>query len=99
MLDLILAHLSFRFGIRNEGEVKAASYVWDSIQDAKIKITDAWAKGIGVLASETFWATNCSRENRSVVVAAINGPVSFKGGKSSFLENVNWTTVAFDKYR
>lgn len=27
----------------HEGEVKAASYVWDSIQAEEIKITDAWA--------------------------------------------------------
>jgi prephenate dehydratase len=82
----------------HEGEVKAASYVWDSIQDSKIKITDAWAKGI------EFWLVRRSGPQTShgkigsVVVAATQCSGFFERGKS-VLEKCELTTIAFDKYR
>src|ERR1700722_10599363 len=30
----------------HEGEVKAAEYVWNHIEESKIKLSDAWAKRI-----------------------------------------------------
>jgi hypothetical protein len=82
----------------HEGEVKAAAYVWDHIEEAKIKITDAWAKTID------FWFV---RRSGSATSYGIIGSVAVAGTQCSgflkernvTLEKCELTTVAFDKYR
>lgn len=82
----------------HEGEVKAASYVWDCIQDAKIKITDAWAKTI------EFWFVRRKGEPTahgkigSVVVAGTQCSGFFQQ-QNATLKKCDLTTDAFNEYR
>lgn len=80
------------------GEVKAAAYVWDSIQDAKIKITDAWVKTIEFWFVRRVGAQTAHGKIGSVVVAGTQCSGFFQQKKAT-LEKCDLTTVAFDKYR
>lgn len=82
----------------HEGEVKAASYVWDSIQDAKIKITDAWAKGIEFWFVRRSGPLTSHGKIGSVIVAGTQCSGFFQRQKA-VLEKCELTTVAFDKYK
>lgn len=82
----------------HEGEVKAASYVWDSIQDAKIKITDAWAKTIEFWFIRRTGELTAHGKIGSVVVAGTQCSGFFQR-QNATLEKCDLTTVAFDKYR
>lgn len=82
----------------HEGEVKAASYLWDCIEEEKIKLTDAWAKSI------EFWFVRRSGQPTahgkigSVVVAGTQCSGFFQK-QNATLEKCDLTTVAFDQYR
>ena len=82
----------------HEGEVKAAAYVWDSIQEAKIKITDAWAKTIEFWFVIRAGAPTTHGKIGSVVVAGTQCSGFFQR-QNATLEKCDLTTVAFDKYR
>jgi hypothetical protein len=81
----------------HEGEVTAAQYVWDSITQGKIIITDAWAKTID------FWfvkSTSAETSYGIVGSVAVAGTQcsAFLKRKNLSLEKCDLTTVAFDLY-
>jgi len=82
----------------HEGEVRAAEYVWDYIQEARIKVTDIWPDRI------EFWfirrAGNLTSYKKigSVRVAGTQCS-SFLLKQGAELVPCDLTTVAFDKYR
>jgi len=80
------------------GEVKAAAYVWDTIQDAKIKMTDAWAKTIDFWFVRRTGVPTAHGKIGSVVVAGTQCSGFFQR-QNATLEKCDLTTVAFDKYR
>lgn len=82
----------------HEGEVKAASYVWDSIQDAKIKLTDAWAKGIEFWFVTRAGALTSYGKIGSVVVAGTQCSGFFQR-QNAVLEKCDLTTTAFKLYK
>ncbi len=82
----------------HEGEVKKASYVWDCIQDAKIKITDGWAKSIEFWFVRRSGLPTSHGKIGSVDVAGTQCSGFFQK-QNATLERCDLTTVAFDKYR
>jgi prephenate dehydratase len=82
----------------HEGEVKAAEYVWNHIEQAKIKLSDAWAKRIEFWFLKRSGTTTSHGKIGSVVVAATqcSGFLKQQGAK---LEPYALTTVAFDAYK
>jgi len=83
----------------HQGEIPAATYVWNLIEESKVKISDLWAKQI------EFWfvrKTNSQHENSNLV-----GSVPVAGTQCSNFFVINnftlqpypLTTVAFDGYR
>jgi len=82
----------------HQGSIKTAEFIWDLIEEAKLKIYDIWAKRIefwhvkrkssenqfGVLGSVTVAQTQCSRY-------LLGSGKEFKG--------FTLTTEAFDKYQ
>lgn len=82
----------------HQGEVKAAEYVWNHIQEAKIKLTDLWAKRI------EFWLVRKTGDKRalkrigSVVVAKTQCSGFLEKHAAELIERA-LTTIAFDEYR
>jgi hypothetical protein len=82
----------------HEGEVKAAEYVWNNLEQSKIKLSDAWAKRIEFWFLKRTGAGTNHGKIGSVVVAGTqcSGFIKQQGAK---LEPFALTTVAFDEYR
>jgi hypothetical protein len=82
----------------HEGEVKKASYIWDCIQEAKLKITDLWAKSID------FWHVRRSGNRTShgkvgSVIVAGTQCSGFLKRENLVLAKCELTTVAFEQYK
>jgi len=82
----------------NQGEIKASEYVWDLIEDSKIKIFDVWAKSI------EFWLVarsgDISRHGKigSVVVAETQCS-KFLRDQGVKLEPYSLSDVAYEAYK
>lgn len=82
----------------HEGEVLAASQLWDSIRESKTKITDIWPKSIN------FWLVRRKGEKTTYgkigsVVVARTQCLGFLKKENATLVPCALTTVAFDEYK
>lgn len=82
----------------HQGEVKAAEYVWNHIQEAKIKIIDLWAKKIEFWFVRRTGVMTTYKKIGSVVVAKTQCS-GFLAARAAELVERALTTVAFDEYR
>lgn len=82
----------------HEGEVKAADYVWNHIEEAKIRLSDVWAKRIEFWFLKRSGAKTSHGKIGSVGVAATQCSSFFRKQKAK-LEPYALTTVAFEEYR
>ncbi|MFA6172983.1 MAG: prephenate dehydratase domain-containing protein [Kiritimatiellales bacterium] len=82
----------------HQGEVKAAEYVWEHIQEAKIKITDVWPKSIEFWFVRRIGAETTYKKIGSVFVAKTQCS-GFLAKRTAELVECALTTVAFDEYR
>jgi len=82
----------------HQGEVKAAEYIWNHIQEAKIKIIDLWAKRIEFWFVKRTGASTAYKKIGSVVVAKTQCP-GFLTSQNAELAECALTTVAFNEYR
>jgi prephenate dehydratase len=82
----------------HQGEVKAAEYVWNHIQTAKIKLTDAWPKRIEFWFVRRAGSATAYKKIGSVVVAKTQCS-RFLVEQAAELVECPLTTVAFDEYR
>lgn len=82
----------------HQGEVKAADFVWNLIEDAKIKLSDIWAKRIEFWFVRRRDVTSKYGKIGSVTVAQTQCS-NFLLLKNAELVHCNLTTTAHDEYR
>lgn len=82
----------------HQGEVKAAEYVWDYIQETRIKITDLWPKSIEFWFIRRAGETAVYKKIGSVVVARTQCSVFLARQGAELIEH-SLTTVAHEEYR
>jgi len=82
----------------HEGEVKKASDIWNCIENAKIKITDAWAKSIDFWFVKRSGLVTTHGKVGSVDVAKTQCS-GFFARMNVTLEKCTLTTAAFQQYR
>lgn len=82
----------------HQGEVKAADFVWNLIEDAKIKLSDIWAKRIEFWFVSRLNDTSKFGKIGSVTVAQTQCS-NFLLVKNAELVHCTLTTVAHDEYR
>ncbi len=80
------------------GEVKAAEYVWNTLQEDRVKITDLWAKMIEFWHVRRIGSPTTHLKIGSVVVAQAQCS-AFLERHSMALVQCALTTVALDNYR
>jgi len=82
----------------HQGEIQAANFVWNQIEEAKIKLADLWAKSIQFWFVSRTGDRTSHREIGSVPVAETqcSGFLKRRGAK---LKPYSLTTVAFTEYR
>lgn len=81
----------------HEGEVSAARYFWDHVEDQKIKIEDAWGKIIDFWFVRRSGAPSSHGVIGSVLVAGTQCS-GFLQRNGLCLERCDLTTVALEKY-
>jgi len=101
----VLTHLDSNLGPyvvpiwnSHQGEVEKAQYVWNHIEEAKIKITDIWAKRIEFWFVRRTGDATTHGKIGSVVVAKTQCSV-FLGKRGAELVGRELTTIAFAEYR
>ena len=82
----------------NQGEVDAAKYVWDFIEEEKIKLFDLWPKRI------EFWFVTKAGERTEYgkigsVVVAETQCANFLSQQKADLDPCRLTNIAFDRYK
>lgn len=82
----------------HQGEVKAAEYVWDYIQDSGIKITDLWPKSIEFWFIKRNGEKTAYKKIGSVGVAKTQCS-AFLTKQKAELVSCSLTTVAHEEYR
>jgi len=82
----------------HEGEISAASYMWDSIQNAKIKLTDGWAKRIDFWLVRRVGPATSLGKIGSVAVAGTQCSGFFKK-QNATLVKCDLTTTALKDYK
>ncbi len=82
----------------HQGEVKAADYVWNLIEKAKIKITDIWAKRIEFWFVRRIDSTTVYGKIGSVTVAQTQCS-NFLSLRKAELVHCSLTTTAHEEYR
>lgn len=82
----------------HQGEVKAADFVWNLIEEAKIKLSDIWAKRIEFWFVRRLGVTATYGKIGSVTVAQTQCS-NFLRLKNAELVHCSLTTIAHEKYR
>lgn len=82
----------------HQGEIKAAEYIWDYIQEARIKVVDVWPERIEFWFIRRVGNPSSYKKIGSVVVAGTQCS-AFLAKQGAKLVPCDLTTVAHDKYR
>lgn len=82
----------------HQGEVKAADFVWNLIEETKIRLSDIWAKRIEFWFVRRRDVTTCYGKIGSVTVAQTQCS-SFLRLKNAELVHCTLTTTAHDEFR